>query len=82
MRPEMQVRRQDLWQQGFLSSALQATKMGEGQRELLYCKIKHFSVNMCAVLLEQCYHCELNRPKGFRRRVGRGRKDGFNYLQG
>lgn len=56
--------------------------MGEGQGALLYRKIKHFSVNMCAVLLEQCYHCELNGPKGLGDGVGRGRKDGFNYLQG
>lgn len=49
-------------------------------RELLYHKIKHSGVNMCAVLLEQCYHCELNGPKGLGDGVERRRKDGFNYL--
>lgn len=65
-----------------LSAAGRRCGVGVGQRELPYRKIKHFSVNMCAVLLEQCYHCEWNGPKGLGDGAGRERKDGFNYLQG
>lgn len=78
------VRGRGCWQPGSVSSVCRPHRCGGGRGpgELLYRKIKHFSVNMCAVQLEQCYHCVLNGPKGFGGGAGRGRKDGFNYLQG
>lgn len=66
--------------QAFVIGAAAQMWGGGGAGELLYHKIKHFSVSMCAVLLEQCYHCELNGPKGLGDGVERGKKDGFNYL--